>query len=231
MKKNYLEKLFVITIVITATIYNCGITAQIPDIVLPEKEFIVYNVEVVNVDATNPNNTIINYRTIPISRTLPSVTGYGGYKKTSGEIVGPSNFTGVPFSILLQEFSWIPENYIIRSRSGDGWINEYTKDVVEGLVSGYTPSGSPLDQINSTMVLAYEEDGSPISDGGPLKIVFLNEDGNLTDGFRWSKDVVRITIVEVVPITLILSNYILSQSNNSSINAVYSTDKKLGLMK
>ena len=50
------------------------------------------------------------------------------------------------------------------------------------------------------MVLAYEENGTIISseNGGPLKIVFLNEDGNLTDGFRWAKDVVSITILEVI---------------------------------
>jgi len=47
------------------------------------------------------------------------------------------------------------------------------------------------------MILAYEQDGSLIADGGPLKIAFLNEDGNLSDGFRWAKDVVSITILEL----------------------------------
>lgn len=159
-------------------------------------------------------------------RTFPSITGEGGYKKTSGVIEGPFNFTGVSFSVLLQEFSWIPENYIITSLSGDGWISEYTKEVVEGLVNGYTPTGNLLDLINSTMVLAYEENGTAITDGGPLKIVFINEDGNLTDGFRWAKDVVSITILEQNPTILILSNYILSHTNYWSVNDAYLTDRK-----
>jgi len=159
-------------------------------------------------------------------RTLPSITGEGGYKKSSGVIVGPFNFTGVSFSVLLQKFSWIPENYIITSLSGDGWVSEYAKNVVEGQVNGYTPIGSPLDLINSTMVLAYEENGTTITDGGPLKIVFINEDGNLTDGFRWAKDVVSITIVEQNPTTLILSNYILSHTDHSSVSDAYMTDRE-----
>ncbi|MHA1575759.1 MAG: hypothetical protein ACTSU3_00220 [Candidatus Thorarchaeota archaeon] len=131
-------------------------------------------------------------------RTLPSITGEGGYqKKDGGNIIGPFNFTGVTFSILLEQFTTVPDDYILIARTGDGYSSEYAKAVVEGDVNGYTPSGDPLDSINSTMILAYEQEGSPIVEGGPLKIVFLNEDGNLTDGFRWAKNVVSITILEL----------------------------------
>ena len=133
-------------------------------------------------------------------RTLLSITGEGGYMKKGGDIEdirGPFNFTGVAFSILLEQFTSVPENYVLIARSSDGYTSEYTKAVVEGTVNGYTPTGDPLDSFNSTMILAYEQDGNPISDGGPLMIVFLNEDSNLTDGFRWAKDVVSITILEL----------------------------------
>lgn len=139
-------------------------------------------------------------------RTLPSITGEGGYKKASGDIIGPFNFTGVTFSILLEQFATVPEDYVLIIRSSDGYTSEYTKAVVEGAVNGYTPSGNPLDSINSTMILAYEQDGSPIVNGGPLKIVFLNQDGNLTDGFRWAKYVVSITILELSGSTAMLEN-------------------------
>ncbi|MHA1614777.1 MAG: hypothetical protein ACTSYJ_08005 [Candidatus Thorarchaeota archaeon] len=140
-------------------------------------------------------------------RTLPSITGEGGYQKKDGDdIIGPFNFTGVTFSILLEQFTTVPEDYILIARTGDGYSSEYTKAVVEGDVNGYTPSGDPLDGINSTMILAYEQDGSPIVDGGPLKIVFLNVDGNLTDGFRWAKNVVSITILELSGSTTMREN-------------------------
>ena len=47
------------------------------------------------------------------------------------------------------------------------------------------------------MLIAYEEDVGPIAnEDGPLRIVFINEDGNLTDGFRWVRQVVNLTITE-----------------------------------
>lgn len=159
-------------------------------------------------------------------RSLPSITGEGGYKKKSGDIVGPFNFTGVAISVLLQQFSTLVENHMILARSGDGTTSEYSKTVVEGAVSGYTPSGTPLDSINSTMILAYEQDGAPITDIGPIQVVFLNDDGNLTDGFRWVKDVVSITLMEQSPTTLILSNYILSHTDYCFVNDAYITDQE-----
>lgn len=140
-------------------------------------------------------------------RTLPSITGEGGYMKKGGEledIRGPYNFTGVAFSILLQQYSTVPNDYVMIARSSDGYTSEYTKAVVEGELSGYTPTGDPLDSINSTMIIAYEQDASPIVDGGPLMIAFLNDDGNLSDGFRWAKDVVSITILELSGTTSML---------------------------
>ncbi|TFG31153.1 hypothetical protein EU528_06940 [Candidatus Thorarchaeota archaeon] len=158
-------------------------------------------------------------------RTLSSISGEGGYKKKSGEIVGPFNFTGVAISVLLQQFSNVLDEYTLIVRSGDGYANEYPKSVVEGVVNGYTPSGNPLDVINSTMILAYELDGAPIIDNGPLQLVFINEDGNLTDGFRWSKDVVSITLVGENSGGLILCNYILFQTDNCLVNDAYITNQ------
>jgi hypothetical protein len=47
---------------------------EVPPIVLPEKEFTVFGAEVVNIDATNPTSTKVNYRTKPYNVALKSVT-------------------------------------------------------------------------------------------------------------------------------------------------------------
>lgn len=159
-------------------------------------------------------------------RTLPSVTGEGGYRDKGGDIYGPFNLTGVSVITLLEEFVIIPDDYIITFRSSDGYTSEFSKSVVDGAITGYTPTGDPLDLINSTMVIAYEQDGVPLVEGGPLRLVFLNEDGNLTDGRNWAKDVVSITILEKSSIALILSNYILSQQDNCPIDGVYILNEK-----
>lgn len=135
-------------------------------------------------------------------RTLPATTGAGGYLKKDGfTIFGPFNYTGVKVTYLLEQISDLPENYIVISQSGDGYTYTYTKEQVYGELSGYTPTGDPIEKINSTMLVAYEQDAVPITeeDGGSLRIVYINEDGNLTDGGPWSKDVISLTIIEIAP--------------------------------
>lgn len=150
-------------------------------------------------------------------RTLPATNGEGGYLKKDGvTIIGPFNYTGVRVSYLLEQISDLPENFIVIARSGDGYTSQYTKKMVYGELSGYNATGYPVDEINSTMLVAYDENGAPISEenGGPLKIVFINEDGNLTDGNLWSKDVVTLTILEVSPQTT--ASY--TNENNSKLS-------------
>ena len=140
--------------------------------------------------------------TIPLTlseiKDMPSISGQGGYRTSYPSIKGPYDITGVSFSTLLGLLPSLPTNYTLVAVASDDYTTEYTKAMVEGELSGYNATGYPLDLINSTMVLAYEIDGSPIPEGdGPLRITFINEDGNLTDSFLWAKNVVNITIVEV----------------------------------
>lgn len=128
---------------------------------------------------------------------MTSISGEGGYRRSTGTISGPYNFTGVSVFELISGVATLPSNYTLTATAIDGWSSQYTKSVVEGTVNGYTPTGDPLEEIQSTMLIAYEEDGGPIADeDGPLRIVFINEDGNLTDGFRWVRQVVNLTITE-----------------------------------
>ena len=144
--------------------------------------------------------TVENY-TLPEVMEMPSISGEGGYKRSTGTISGPYSVTGVGVFSLLEQVATLPANYTVTAYSSDGWSTQYTKAILEGTQSGYTHTGEPLDEIHSTMILAFEMDGSPVDDDdGPLRIAFINEDGNLTDGFLWTKLVVNLTITEV-PLT------------------------------
>ncbi|MGY5860073.1 MAG: hypothetical protein RTU63_11940 [Candidatus Thorarchaeota archaeon] len=139
-------------------------------------------------------------------KALPSINGEGGYRKSSGTINGPFNITGVAFSTLLDLLPTLPANYSLTAIAGDYWESDYSKAIIDGNMSGYTPTGDPLDSIQCTMVLAYELDGSPIPAGdGPLRIAFINADGNLTDGSLWAKYIVNLTITEE-PVSTALHN-------------------------
>ncbi len=165
------------------------------------------------IEAQQPEETALTLyyedNVVPLTlseiEALSSISGEGGYKTSGGSIRGPYNITGVRFTTLLGQISDLPSNYTVTTVAGDDWTTEYTKAMVDGQLSGYTPSGDPIDTIQSIMVLAYQINGSPIlDDDGPLRITFLNEDGNLTDGFLWAKNVINITVVEVEPISFIL---------------------------
>jgi len=145
----------------------------------------------------NFNDTTLQYRMNDLI-ALGSVSGEGGYKRTSGTIVGPDSYVGVPFTTLMSQFPSLPDNYSVIVKAGDDYESEYTKRIVEGTVNGYNPSGDPVGDISCTMILAYEMNSAPLSTeaGGPLRVAFLNEDGNLTDGFNWARNVVNITMVE-----------------------------------
>jgi hypothetical protein len=142
-------------------------------------------------------NTTMRF-TMSELQALGSVSGQGGYVRTSGTIDGPDSYTGVPFTAILNQIPSLPDDYFIIVRAGDGWETDYTETIVEGTVNGFNPSGDPIGNITCTMILAYEKNGAPISvgDGGPLRVAFLNADGNLTNGFNWVKDVVKITVID-----------------------------------
>jgi DMSO/TMAO reductase YedYZ molybdopterin-dependent catalytic subunit len=171
----------------------------------------VSNVMKIQVIPPEPEIIVLSYQDSSLSFTmtelkeLPSVNGEGGYRKSTGTISGPFNITGVAFSTLLGLLPALPSNYTLTSLSDDNRETNYTKAMVEGSLSGYTPTGDPLESIQSTMILAYEIDGNPIPVGdGPLRITFINEDGNLTDGSLWAKYVVSITVLDVPPVTFLL---------------------------
>ncbi|MFW9919036.1 MAG: hypothetical protein ACFFED_05510 [Candidatus Thorarchaeota archaeon] len=138
---------------------------------------------------------------------LPSETGLGGYKKSSGTIVGPFEYTGVSVEYLLNQTGILPVEYTIEVISDDGYTTYYNRTQVdEGVFEAYDESGNPIGPQEFTLILAYAEGGSPLPEGGPLRIATLSEDSYLSDGHWWAKLVVNITLIdEVEPWLLSLS--------------------------
>lgn len=136
-----------------------------------------------------------NY-TLDDLKSMPSISGYGGYVKKNNVTVGPNLYRGVPLEYILQEFS-LPENYSITVIASDGYEKDYSIDMIRGKVDIYNESGDPIGVGNLTMILAYEKDGSALGeDEGPLRVAFVSEEGYLTLSNLWIRNVVSIEIVE-----------------------------------
>jgi hypothetical protein len=130
---------------------------------------------------------------------LPSITGEGGYRKTTGTIVGPYNYTGVTIQHLLELSGTLPVEYSIEAVASDLYTTYFNRTEVEGALKAYdAETGDPLGIGDFTVILAYHEGGEPLVHGGPLRIVTLSEDGYLSDGHYWAKDVVNITLLDEI---------------------------------
>jgi len=167
----------------------------------------VVTIEIVESEETEvePNVLSINIgdETISYSMSallaLPSITGEGGYKKTTGTIVGPYTYTGVTIQHLLELAGTLPVEYSIEAVASDLYTTYFNRTEVEGALKAYNAeTGDPVGTGNFTVILAYYKEGEPLDHGGPLRIVTLSEDGYLSDGHYWAKDVVNITVIDEI---------------------------------
>ena len=121
-----------------------------------------------------------------------TVTGLGGRLNQVGNIAGPYTYTGVPISVLADEFPNLSDEYTMVTISSDGYVVHYTHDEINGAVTVYDEEGTIVQSDEVTMILAYIEDEVENFYGGPLRIAFIEQNGLFTDSFLWSKDIIAI---------------------------------------
>ena len=146
--------------------------------------------------------TVIGKKTIDYSmsklKSLTGTTGTGGYKKSTGTMVGPYTYKGVTVSYLLDEAGYIGDSYSLEVSASDGYFMTYSKAQVNGQFITYDTNGDSLGMNEVTLLLAYEEVGESELSGGPLRIVIVSDDTSITDSHFWVKDVVQLKLVEPV---------------------------------
>jgi len=144
-------------------------------------------------DSINKNYTMADLM------ALPSVTGLGGYKKTTGTIVGPSTYKGVPIISLLDDIGGMLPTYDLTIRATDGYVVSYSYSMIVGQVTAYdNETGTNLGLDEFEMIVAYEQDGNVLAtDDGPLRIAYLSDEGYLSDGNLWAKKIQEIEIKSV----------------------------------
>jgi len=125
-------------------------------------------------------------------KAMPPYTAGGGFKKSTGTIVGPHNYTGVNITYLTDLVGGIASSNSMKITASDGYSMTYTYAQVMGEIETYEGTTGPM-----TMVLAYEENGNPIpdEDGGPLRVAFTGPDSPITDGHFWVKYITKIEIL------------------------------------
>ena len=142
-------------------------------------------------------NNIWNYSMNDLL-SLDDYTGQSSRINTIGTISGSFSYTGVAMLTLLEAVGPLPENYTLQAIDDDYAIN-FTMSEVEGLVPIYDSEGNETGLGNLTMLIAYKEDDVMLdeSTGGPLRIVFVDEEGSRTKSSSSLKYLVAIRITEI----------------------------------
>ncbi len=121
-------------------------------------------------------------------RSMTGHTGSGGYIKTTGTVVGPHEYKGVPVKDLVGEVN-TGMNYSLEVEAGDGYTMTYSSSQVNGTFATYDQEGKASVTSGLVMMLAYEETGEDELHGGPLRVVIVGDETPMTDGHFWIKDV------------------------------------------
>jgi len=146
---------------------------------------------------------------------LPNVTLPGAYKKTTGEIVGPDNYTGVELPYLLQSVNGLASNESLFVNARDNYNLTYTHQQVTG-------------NETVTMILAYLQGGVELSPSSIPKIAFVGPDSPVTDGHLWTKQVCLIEIkIAVKEYTLNLTGAISMQMDRTTFESGVNCHKRL----
>jgi DMSO/TMAO reductase YedYZ molybdopterin-dependent catalytic subunit len=131
-------------------------------------------------------------------KAMTAKEGWGGIMNSSGVISGPFKQKGVPIADLLDKVGGMSGSDAVRITAKDGYTMTYSYDqMVNGNFTTLDcSSGEEVPHDKLTVILAYEEDGAPLTDKiGPLRIAILNGDTQVTEGHWWIKWVEQIEIV------------------------------------
>jgi hypothetical protein len=141
-----------------------------------------------------------NYTMAELERLEP-YTAKGGYRTQKGSIKGYGNYTGVNVTTLIHTFQPTLNRYSLKAFASDGYNTSYNYSTIQGDINIYDPdnttSPNPIGKGNLTMVLAYRFEGDWLNetDDGKLRIVFIDEQGSITESGIWLKMITSIRII------------------------------------
>jgi DMSO/TMAO reductase YedYZ molybdopterin-dependent catalytic subunit len=137
------------------------------------------------------------------------VSGRAGFKTSVGSIRGVGNYTGVSLITLCNLVGGIGKSDSVQITGSDGYSIVFSYNQTNGndFVTYDAATGGEVSNEGSfTLILAYHQNGTNISPdhGGPLRLVILEKEGLLTDGYYWVRWVAKIQVIQEVDWTLVL---------------------------
>ena len=155
---------------------------------------------------TDEDETVLTilFRNLNYTYTLQNLQSYeptrgiGQYINRVGSLSDINNYTGITVTALFETFDNLTGNYTITAVANDEYSVNYSYNEINGIRTIYNQTGTELGTSNVTLIIAYLENDTPISNesGGPLRIAFVNEQGSITSSSKWMRYLEKIVINE-----------------------------------
>ncbi|MDG6220121.1 MAG: molybdopterin-dependent oxidoreductase, partial [Candidatus Thermoplasmatota archaeon] len=113
-------------------------------------------------------------------------------------IEGPFNFTGILLMDLVSKVWNISYDFTLEIEANDGYITTLNSSEAAGNITTYDMDKNSLGVQPVSAILAFEREGERWFNSGPLRLVFVNETGAVTDMGLWNKFVKTLRVIEKV---------------------------------
>ncbi len=138
--------------------------------------------------------------TVDQLKALTSASGYAGTKNKAGTVSAPVSYTGVTLTDLLNAAGGFGSTSSVRVTASDGFTKTFTyAQITSGTgMNFYDLSGNAATpSAAAPFLLAYKVNGQDLDTGtGPLEIVILTGQNQVTDGSNF----VKLTLtIEIIP--------------------------------
>lgn len=152
----------------------------------------------ITVIGSNGDEATVNAETIS---AMEELSMNGGLLTSAGTIKGPYKYTGVKLFDVLDLVGGVSEENSLRITAADGYAMVFTWEELNGDFTTYSVNTG--DEVYSTKelipIISYMEDDDPLPEGhGPIRLVILGEEGLISEGHFWIKQVVRIEVLSAV---------------------------------
>jgi len=133
-------------------------------------------------------------------KKLPVFSGYGGQIDMNNTIVGPTQYTGVALSDLLNTVGGITANDSVKITAKDNnTVMLSYAHVTDGsftIFNAATGQQATSPSMTPKVFIAYENNGTPLAaDTGPLEFGIMTCQYRVTPESWWVKQVVKIEIM------------------------------------
>lgn len=147
-----------------------------------------------NISSTVIEVTSIDGETSSVDLSeLTFVTGQGGFKKSTGTIVGPGELSGPKLLDVLALAGGIEKGQAVELTANDGYKMTLTYEQINGDVATYNEKGEATTIDNLVAIIALECSDN-IGLASVPTVAYIGE--ALTDGQLWLRDIKQIKILK-----------------------------------